>query len=206
MQDGIKIGYIRTSREDQCLDLQRNALVKAGVDLANIFEEQVSALAKKRPQFDLALKRCRSGDALVIWKLDRLGRSLTQLIKTVGDLEERGVQVVSLTEKIDTTTAMGKLFFHLMAAIAEFERGLVSERTTAGIQAAKDRGSYRTRKVTITEKQWNTMLATYEEDNTRGLSAIANEAGVNYSRAYRYFGEIKQGIAYAVRFPWENQS
>ena len=206
MNEGKKIGYARTSREDQCLDMQLNALDKEGVKSCDIFHEQVSALAKKRPQYDLALKRCRTGDILVVWKLDRLGRSLPQLIETVGDLEKRGVQVVSITERIDTTTPMGVLFFHIMASIAQFERDLVSERTTAGIAAAKERGTYRTRSVTITPKQWDDMIKDFELDNTKGLSAIAQKAGVTYSRAYRYWDEIKQGIGFYERFPHEVKS
>lgn len=201
MNEGKKIGYARTSREDQCLDMQLNALTKEGVADCDIFHEQVSALAKKRPQYELALKRCREGDILVVWKLDRLGRSLSHLIETVADLEARGVQVVSITERIDTTSPLGKLFFHLMAAIAQFERDLVGERTSAGIQAAKDRGTYRTRSVTITPKQWEAMIKDFELDNTKGLSAIAQKAGVTYSRAYRYWDEIKQGIGFYERFP-----
>lgn len=203
MNEGKKIGYARTSREDQCLDLQLNALKKEGVEDKNIFKEQVSAVAKKRPQYDLALKRCRKGDILVIWKLDRLGRSLPHLIETVGDLEKRGVQVVSITESIDTTSPMGKLFFHLLASIAQFERDLVSERTKAGQDAAKERGSYRTRPPTIKKPEWDKMIKAFENDNTRGLSAVAHKAGVKYSRAYRYWSEIKEAMPYFERFPYE---
>lgn len=203
MNEGKKIGYARTSREDQCLDMQLNALRKEGVIDKHVFHEQVSAVSKKRPKYELALKRCRKGDILVVWKLDRLGRSLTHLIKTVEDLEARGVQVVSITESIDTTTPMGKLFFHLMAAIAQFERDLVSERTKAGIQAAKERGTYRTRSVTIKPEQWAAMIKAFEEDNTKGISAVAKEQGLTYAKVHNYWEEIKNAVPFYDRFPHE---
>jgi len=200
---GQMIGYARTSREDQCLDLQINALLRHGVKKKYIHQEQVSALANKRPQFVLALKRCRPGDVLVVYKLDRLGRSLEQLLETVKDLENRGVQVRSITESIDTTTPMGKLFFHFMAAIAQFERDLISERTADGIAAAKERGTFRSRPVTFTRAQWEDMCEAFRLNNTLGPTAIAKAGGVKYQVAYRYFSEIKAGMEYNIRFPYE---
>lgn len=206
MNAGTKVGYARTSREDQCLDLQLNALKKEGVEDKHVFHEQLSASAKKRPQYELALKRCRSGDILVVWKLDRLGRSLKHLIKVVADLEERGVQVVSITERIDTTTPMGKLFFHLMASIAQFEADLISERTKAGQAAGRERGTYRTRPVTFTETQWETMVTAFEDDDRLGISAVAHKAGLKYATVSRYWEEIKGAMNFHDRFPYEKGS
>lgn len=203
MNTGTKVGYARTSREDQCLDLQLNALRREGVIDKHLFQEQISASAKKRKQYDLALKRCRKGDILVVWKLDRLGRSLKQLTDTVADLEARGVQVVSITERIDTTTPLGKLFFHFMASIAQFEADLISERTKAGQAAGRERGTYRTRPVSFTEVQWNTMLKNFEKDDTQGISAIARSAGLKYATVCRYWQEIKGAMSFHERFPYE---
>ena len=133
------IGYARVSTDEQNLDLQRNALTDAGC--AEIVEDAgVSGSAKERPGLTRALATCGAGDVLVVWRLDRLGRSLGHLIETVSELGGRGVGFRSLTEAIDTTTAGGRLTFHLFGALAEFERELIGERTRAGLKAARRRG------------------------------------------------------------------
>lgn len=140
--DGYTFGYARVSTPDQKLDLQIDALIEAGVPEAHIFSEKASGggIATKRLQLLRCLKRCRKGDTLVIWKLDRLGRNVSELIRTVEILDKRGVEIKCITQPFDTRTAMGKLIFNLFSVLAEFERDLISERTKAGIEAAKARG------------------------------------------------------------------
>jgi DNA invertase Pin-like site-specific DNA recombinase len=207
--EGKLIGYARTSREDQNLGMQLSAMKKEGVDEKNIFQEKVSALAKKRPQFDLALKRCRKGDVLVVWKLDRLGRSVTQLINTVNDLKDRGVGFKSLTESFDTSTPMGTLIFNIMAALAQMERDTTSERTVAGLVEAKEKGTYTTRKLTFTRKQWNAAVDAYKESDEAGYplnrTQIAKVSGIKYSIISRAknWEDIKSGMDFDTRFPYE---
>jgi DNA invertase Pin-like site-specific DNA recombinase len=134
------VGYARVSTDDQNLDLQLNALREAKVPEGQIFKEHISGVAKNRPQFEKAMKHLRRGDVLVVWKLDRLGRSLEELVTLIKSFDDRGIELRSLTEGIDTTTALGRLFYHMMAALAQFERDLISERTKAGLEAAKERG------------------------------------------------------------------
>jgi DNA invertase Pin-like site-specific DNA recombinase len=137
---GMLVGCARVSTEDQLLSLQIDALLRAGVDRGYIYEEQVSGVSTKRPQLDNAIKALRPGDVLVCWRLDRLGRSVPELIRIMDDLQKRGIGFRSLSESIDTTTAAGKMVFHMLAAFAEFERNLISERTKAGMKAARARG------------------------------------------------------------------
>ena len=132
------IGYARVSTDDQTLDLQRDALTQAGCD--RIFTETMSGAKADRPGLAEALAFARPGDTLVVWRLDRLGRSLRHLIETVTGLADRGVGFKSLTESIDTTSPGGKLIFHIFGALAEFERDLIRERTQAGLTAARSRG------------------------------------------------------------------
>lgn len=132
------IGYARVSTSDQDLSLQRDALEAAGCQ--RIFEEYASGAKAERPELAAALSYLREGDILVIWKLDRLGRSIRHLIETVADLERRGIGLRSLTEAVDTTTPGGRLLFHIFGALAQFERDLIIERTTAGLRAAEARG------------------------------------------------------------------
>ncbi len=137
----MQIGYARVSTEEQNLEPQRQALAAAGC--AEIFEDLgVSGTADDRPGLDAALARIGAGDSLVVWKLDRLGRSLGHLIGVIDRLGRAGAGFRSLSEAIDTTTAGGKLVFHLMGALAEFERALIAERTRAGMAAAQRRGRH----------------------------------------------------------------
>lgn len=136
----MKIGYARVSTDDQSLALQVDALVAAGCE--QIFrDEGVSGARMSRPALDMLLATARPGDVVVAWRLDRLGRSLSHLIDLINNLRGAGIGFVSLCEAIDTDTASGRLLFHVMGALAEFERALISERTRAGMEAARIRGS-----------------------------------------------------------------
>jgi len=132
------VGYARVSTDDQTLDLQRDALEKAGCD--RLFTDTASGASSERPGLTEALAYVRSGDTLAVWRLDRLGQSLKHLIDTVGKLQARGIRFQSLTEAIDTGSPGGKLIFHIFGALAEFERDLIRERTRAGLEAARARG------------------------------------------------------------------
>jgi DNA invertase Pin-like site-specific DNA recombinase len=146
------VGYARVSTDDQTLDPQRDALRAAGCE--QVFEDEgVSGATRRRPGLDEALSALRAGDVPVVWKLDRLGRSLSHLIEIVTALGDRGIDFRSLTEAIDTTNAGGRLILHMMGALAEFERSLISERTRAGMRAARRRGRHVGRPPVLTEAQ-----------------------------------------------------
>ncbi len=145
------IGYARVSTEDQNLDLQRKALTKAGCK--KLFDDKASGTRTSRPGLDLAMATLREGDTLVVWKLDRLGRSVKNLVDLVGELHRQGVQFKSLTDSIDTGTPSGRFFFHVMASLAQMERELIVERTCAGLEAARRLGRTGGRKRRMTEKQ-----------------------------------------------------
>src|SRR5690349_18886408 len=132
------VGYARVSTQDQRPELQLDALAAAGCE--RIYTEKASGAQRDRPELEAALDFVREGDTLVVWRMDRLARSIRQLIETVEELERRKVGLRSLTEAIDTTTSGGRLVFHIFAALAEFERSVIRERTTAGLEAARARG------------------------------------------------------------------
>jgi DNA invertase Pin-like site-specific DNA recombinase len=134
----MKIGYARVSTREQSLNLQLDALEKAACQI--IYKEQVSSAANERKELQKLLDSLRQDDVVVVWKLDRLGRSLPDLIKLVTEIQSKGAELQSLNDKIDTTTTHGKLVFHLFASIAEFERDIIRDRTRAGLAAAKARG------------------------------------------------------------------
>lgn len=134
------IGYVRVSTHKQDSSLQRDALLVAGLDPRNIFEDVMSGTRANRPKLQEALNYLQSGDTFIVWKLDRLGRSLHHLIETITHLATQGIGFRSLTEQIDTTTSGGKLIFHIFGSMAQFERDLLSERTHAGLKAARIRG------------------------------------------------------------------
>src|SRR4028119_160650 len=136
----MKIGYARVSTLDQNLNLQTDALQNAGCE--KVFTDQASGSIDSRKGLLDAIEFCRPGDSLVVWKLDRLGRSLRHLIDNINQLQSKGVEFVSLQEAVDTTTSGGKLVFHVFGALAEFEREMIRERTRAGMKAARDRGSH----------------------------------------------------------------
>lgn len=176
------IGYARVSTDDQKLRLQRDALKQAGCK--RLFQEKVSGAAKTLPARDKLLGFAREGDLIVVWKLDRLGRSLRDLIDVVGALEEKGIGFRSLQEAIDTTTATGKLTFHIFAALAEFERDLVRERTNAGLAAARRRGTQLGRPRALTAQQVQ-MAEAMMADPGLSTRQIAEQLGVHRSTLYR---------------------
>jgi DNA invertase Pin-like site-specific DNA recombinase len=179
--DGMKIGYARVSTDDQNLDLQERALSDAGV--GQIFTDRVSGATQSRPGLDAALAALQKGDTLVVWRLDRLGRSLPHLISVVAELGNRDVGFQSLSDQLDTTSAQGRLVFHMMGALAEFERALISERTRAGVQAARARGVRLGRRPTLTASQIEhakSLIASGESP-----SAVAHTFRVGRSTLYR---------------------
>ena len=183
-----RIGYARVSTDDQHLDLQRDALKQAGCGL--IYEEAASGKSAERPELEQCRKALRAGDILVVWRLDRLGRSLPDLVQIVNDLERRGVGFESLTEKIETGSAAGKLIFHVFAALAEFERGLIRERTHAGLTAARARGRVGGRKPKLGEKQVREIKALLRDPEIQ-VSEVARRYGISRTTLYKYAGVIK---------------
>jgi len=177
------IGYARVSTDDQNLNLQRDALEKAGCD--KIFTDQVSGTKAKRPGLEQALSHLRAGDTLVVWRLDRLGRSLRHLIDTITDLQERGIGFKSLTESIDTTTSGGRLVFNIFASLAEFEREIIRERTQAGLQAARARGRSGGRRKALTDKQVQ-QLKQLAADPNNSVEEMCKTFGISRMTYYRY--------------------
>jgi len=177
------IGYARVSTLDQNLDLQKDALKKAGCE--KIYTEKISGAKADRVQLQNALEFMRKGDTLVVWKLDRLGRSLKQLVETINLLHERGIGFCSLQENIDTTTSAGKLVFHIFAALAEFERDVIRERTRAGLQAARARGRKGGRKRAMDDKKIN-MAKNLLNDPKNSIDDICKMLKVSKPTLYRY--------------------
>ena len=182
----MKIGYARVSTEDQNLDLQNDALKEAKCD--HIFEEKISGKIKERPALDEALNFMRKGDTLVVWKLDRLGRSLKHLIEIINRLMDNGMYFMSLQEKIDTTSTSGKLIFHIFAALAEFEREIISERTKAGLKAARARGRFGGRPKKLNEEQTQ-MVKKMWKDHTIPIDEICRTFDISRTAMYRYLKE-----------------
>ena len=148
----MQIGYIRVSTNDQNTALQRGALECAGCEL--IFEDKMSGKIADRPGLKKVLKTLSTGDTLVVWKLDRLGRSMRNLVLLVDELRLRGVHFRSITDSIDTSSAMGRFIFHIMSALAEMERELIVERTRAGLDAARREGRVGGRRPKLSPEQW----------------------------------------------------
>jgi DNA invertase Pin-like site-specific DNA recombinase len=192
------IGYARVSKADgsQVSDLQRDALIQAGVARRRIYEDRASGKKEDRPNLDACLKALRKGDVLVVWKLDRLGRDLRHLVNTVQDLSDRGIGLKVLAGQgadIDTTTASGKLVFGIFAALAEFERELIRERTRAGLAAARARGRKGGRKFALTKAQVRLAQAAMGKRETK-VSELCAELGVTRVTLYRYVdpeGELR---------------
>ena len=181
----MKVGYARVSTQDQNLDLQLKALKDCG----RVFRDKgISGTQNNRPQLKRALKHVKSGDVLVVWKLDRLGRSLGHLIETVSELKDRGVGFASISESIDTTTPGGKLFFHMMGALAEFERDLIVERTKAGIEAARQRGQHLGRPNKLNTTQLMHARKLINEGTSR--NEVARILDINPSTLYRNLQKI----------------
>jgi DNA invertase Pin-like site-specific DNA recombinase len=179
----MHIGYARVSTDDQNLDLQRDALKKANCE--QIFTDTVGGTKAERKGLTDALSHLRSGDTLVVWRLDRLGRSLRHLIDAVTALQERGIGFKSLQEAIDTTTSGGKLVFHIFGALAEFEREINRERTQAGLSAARARGKTGGRPKALTEKQVQ-MLRNLAADPENLIEDICKTLGISRTTFYRY--------------------
>ena len=178
----MRIGYARVLTEDQTLDLQRDALKKA--KCRQIYEEHASGKNMTRPQLDACLKSLRGGDALIVWRLDRLGRSLAVLIQLTQDLQARGIAFASLTERIDTRTPAGQLVFHMFGALAEFERNLIRERTMAGLKAARARGRKGGRPRHLPPKDLKPVRALLRSGDVP-VSTIAEQFRVARSTLYR---------------------
>lgn len=134
------IGYARVSTADQSVQMQVDALIRYGVEEENIYRESMSGVKKNRPAFTKAMRQLREGDTLVVWKLDRVARSITNLLEIMNELEDRGIKFRSITEGVETETPTGKMILVVMGALAQFERDLIVERTRAGVAAAKERG------------------------------------------------------------------
>ncbi|BCL76668.1 DNA invertase [Jeongeupia sp. HS-3] len=183
------IGYARVSTCEQTLDLQRDALKEAGV--TNTYEDRASGKTTDRPELVHCLKALREGDTLVVWRLDRLGRNLQDLIRIVNDLEKCGVMFKSLKESVDTGAPTGKLVFHLFAALAEFERELVSERTVAGLNAARARGRKGGRPQRLDAKQQRAALAMMKS-REMSVAEISRHFGVSRSTLYSLQAANKQ--------------
>jgi DNA invertase Pin-like site-specific DNA recombinase len=187
----MKVGYARVSTQEQNLDLQIKALDQFGCD--KVFKDKgISGTQRDRPQLKKALAALDDGDVLVVWKLDRLGRSLAHLIGLVSELKGRGVGFASVSEKIDTTSPGGKLFFHMMGALAEFERDLIVERTKAGMQAARRRGKHLGRPRKLDGDQLNHAKDLISQGRSR--NEVARLLKVDPATLYRRLQEAKHVV------------
>lgn len=180
------IGYARVSTFEQTLTLQQDALTRGGCD--RIFTDTASGARADRPGLAKALDFVRTGDTLVVWKLDRLGRSLSHLLETVASLQRQGVGFRSLTEQIDTTTSGGKLIFHIFASLAEFERDIIRERTNAGLMAARARGKKggRPRAAALSDPKKIALAQRLYDDPDNSIEDICQTLRVSRSTLYRY--------------------
>ena len=183
------IGYARVSTTDQDPALQRDALKRAGCE--RIYEEAASGAKANRPELAKALDHMREGDTLVVWKLDRLARSMKQLIETVGALEAAGVKFRSITESIGTDSAGGRFVFHIFGALAEFERSLIRERTNAGLKAARARGRKGGRPKSMTSDDVKAAEGMLAAD--MGPVSVAKRLGVSRATLYRHLKQTKEG-------------
>lgn len=186
------IGYMRVSKADgsQSVDLQRDALLAAGIEPEHLYEDLASGRRDDRPGLTACLKALREGDTLVVWKLDRLGRDLRHLINTVHDLTARGVGLKVLTghgAAVDTTTAAGKLVFGIFAALAEFERELIGERTRAGLASARARGRHGGRPFKMTPAKLRLAMAAMGKPETE-VGSLCKELGITRQTLYRHVG------------------
>lgn len=182
------IGYARVSTQEQDPSLQLDALAAAGC--SKIFTEKASGAQRDRPQLQAALEYMRPGDTLVVWKLDRLARSLKQLIETVESLEGQGIGFKSITENIDTTTSSGKLVFHIFAALAEFERSIIKDRTQAGLAAARARGRVGGRPRALIDDDLVIAKALLRDPNIT-VAEVARRIKVSPATLYRYLPAAK---------------
>ena len=182
------VGYARVSTDDQTLGLQLDELSLAGCE--KIFEDRVSGAKAARPGLEGALEFVRKGDSIVVWWLDRLSRSLKDLISMVALLEERGVGLRSLHEAIDTSSSSGKLIFHIFGALAEFERNLIRERTQAGLKAARARGRLGGRPKALSEEKQALAVRLYHE-REHSIDEICKMMGISKPTLYKYIEQAK---------------
>lgn len=182
----MKIGYARVSTKDQNLALQKDALTKEGCEL--FFEEKASGAKSDRPELRRMIEQLRNGDIIIVWKLDRLGRSLRDLVNLVTEIQDKGAGLKSLNDSIDTTTPQGKLTFHLFAALAEFERDIISERTKAGLESARARGRKggRPKGLSKASKHKAIVARSLYEEQEMSVTEICKQLGVARSTFYKY--------------------
>jgi DNA invertase Pin-like site-specific DNA recombinase len=178
----MRIGYARVSTDDQNLDLQQDALRQARVDKS--YEDKASGKSLDRPQLAECLRSLRQGDTLIVWRLDRLGRSVKDLVALINKLRERGVEFVSFTEAIDTTTPMGSFIFHITAALAELERSIIRERTRAGLASARARGRKGGRPKKLNDREWRA-IRTLVDARELTIAEIASQYSVSPATIYR---------------------
>src|SRR5213082_3897559 len=187
----MNIGYARVSTQDQTLNLQKDALEKLGCN--KIFTDTASGAKAERKGLAEALDYVREGDTLVVWRLDRLGRSLKHLIETITELNNRKIGFKSITENIDTTTSSGKLVFHIFGALAEFERDIIRERTNAGLQAARARGRLggRPKAKTLNTSKKVAMAQSLYDNKNNTIDEICKTLDISRSTLYRYINVSK---------------
>ncbi len=183
----MKLGYARVSTDDQNLSLQLDALKVA--ECSRTFEDRQSGAGADRPGLRDALEFARPGDVLVVWRLDRLGRSLSDLVRIVAELEQRGISFESLSEKIETSTATGRLVFHIFAALAEFERNIIRERTNAGLAAARARGRKGGRPGTSTATI--AAIQSLAADRNNSPAQICKALGISRATFYKYANRVQ---------------
>jgi DNA invertase Pin-like site-specific DNA recombinase len=188
----MKIGYARVSTADQHLRMQEDALKNAGCE--EIYSDVISGVKSQRPGLDKALNYAREGDTIVVWKLDRLGRSIQHLIQTITSLMEKKIGFKSLQENIDTSTSGGKLIFHIFSALAEFERDLIQERTQAGLKAARVRGKMGGRPPLLDTRQINRMIEMYDEQKNT-VTEICKIYNISRPSFYNYLNNRKKELA-----------
>lgn len=181
------IGYARISTDDQNLALQHDALTAAGCE--KIYEDRISGARAERPGLALALEVARAGDTLIVWRLDRLGRSLKDLIAFAEQLEQRKVGLKSLKEALDTTSSGGRLIFHMFGALAEFERDLIRERTRAGLSAARARGRLGGRPKLLTPEKRKLAVQLYRAKE-HSIAEICRLMGISKPTLYSYLAEV----------------
>ena len=186
------IGYARVSTQDQTLNLQHDALYRAGCE--KIYDDTASGAKVDRKGLQDALEHLRAGDVLVVWRLDRLGRTLKQLIELINDLNDKGIGFKSLQENIDTTTSGGKLIFHIFGALAEFEREVIKERTNAGLQAARARGRLggRPKSKSLNDPKKLARLYSLYDSKEYQVKDICEMVGISKATIYKYLAERRR--------------
>lgn len=183
----MKIGYARVSTVEQNLDLQMDALKQAGCD--RIFEDRMTGRHITRPGMQAMLEFARAGDTIVIWRLDRLGRNTRQMLELSQLLQEKGIDLLSLSENLDTKSPAGRFFFTIFSSVAQYERELIEERKAAGVAAAKKRGVRFGRKPKLSKAKINILKTTYEKSPHLSCEEIAQEFGISTRSLYRYLNQ-----------------